>query len=110
MLKQNHSVLYGGLAQQEPSDENGVMARLRRLDASDERVCYPGQYDSDQVGEYLLLAKLPGGLLTRDAACRTGRPMSSGRGRRYGSNFLTSVFFVLRLAQEVGLLRRNLPE
>ncbi|KAK1826971.1 cysteine synthase [Podospora conica] len=42
------TVLYGGLAQQEPSDENGVMARLRRLAASDERVCYPGQYDSDE--------------------------------------------------------------
>ncbi|KAK0737726.1 cysteine synthase [Schizothecium vesticola] len=41
------TVLYGGLAQQEPSDDKGVMARLRRLAASDGRVCYPGQYDSD---------------------------------------------------------------
>ena len=44
-------MLFGGLAQQEPSDPNGVMSRLRKLANSDERVCYPGQYHSDQVSE-----------------------------------------------------------
>ncbi|KAK4448501.1 cysteine synthase [Podospora aff. communis PSN243] len=42
------TVLYGGLAQQEPSDEKGIMSRLRRMAKSDQGVCYPGQYDSDQ--------------------------------------------------------------
>ncbi|KAK0622947.1 cysteine synthase B [Immersiella caudata] len=42
------TVLYGGLAQQEPSDEKGIMSRLRRMAASEEGVCYPGQYDSDE--------------------------------------------------------------
>ncbi|KAI9150232.1 Cysteine synthase K/M:Cysteine synthase B [Paramyrothecium foliicola] len=38
--------LYGGLAQQEPTDPRGIMNRLRELAKSDENVCYPGQYDN----------------------------------------------------------------
>ncbi|KAI1908921.1 hypothetical protein LOZ61_005334 [Ophidiomyces ophidiicola] len=39
--------LYGGLAQQEPSDPKGIMNRLRKLVAQDSSVCYLGQYDND---------------------------------------------------------------
>ncbi|KAK4661076.1 hypothetical protein QC762_0025570 [Podospora pseudocomata] len=39
--------LYGGLAQQEPSDPKGIMARLRRKAREEEEVCYLGQYDND---------------------------------------------------------------
>ncbi|KXX77009.1 putative siderophore biosynthesis protein SbnA [Madurella mycetomatis] len=39
--------LYGGLAQQEPTDESGIMCRLRRLTAKRKDVTYPGQYDND---------------------------------------------------------------
>ncbi|KAF2271446.1 tryptophan synthase beta subunit-like PLP-dependent enzyme [Westerdykella ornata] len=39
--------LYGGLAQQEPYDPKGIMARLRRLAETDSTVCYPGQYHND---------------------------------------------------------------
>ncbi|KAK4203412.1 tryptophan synthase beta subunit-like PLP-dependent enzyme [Triangularia verruculosa] len=39
--------LYGGLAQQEPSDPKGIMARLRRKANEDPDVCYLGQYDND---------------------------------------------------------------
>ncbi|KAK3997951.1 cysteine synthase [Cladorrhinum sp. PSN332] len=39
--------LYGGLAQQEPSDPKGIMSRLRRLAREDPSVCYLGQYDND---------------------------------------------------------------
>ncbi|KAK4186939.1 tryptophan synthase beta subunit-like PLP-dependent enzyme [Podospora australis] len=40
--------LYGGLAQQEPSDPKGIMSRLRRMANDDpEKVCYLGQYDND---------------------------------------------------------------
>lgn len=45
------SALYGGLAQQEPHDPRGIMARLRRLAKADANVCYLGQYDNDHVGE-----------------------------------------------------------
>ncbi|KAK0701388.1 tryptophan synthase beta subunit-like PLP-dependent enzyme [Apiosordaria backusii] len=39
--------LYGGLAQQEPSDPKGIMSRLRQKASSDPDVCYLGQYDND---------------------------------------------------------------
>ncbi|RYP82096.1 hypothetical protein DL769_001755 [Monosporascus sp. CRB-8-3] len=39
--------LYGGLAQQEPTDPRGIMSRLRRLAAEDESTIYPGQYDNE---------------------------------------------------------------
>ncbi|KAJ0159995.1 putative siderophore biosynthesis protein SbnA [Colletotrichum tanaceti] len=39
--------LYGGLAQQEPTDPRGIMQRLREKAAQDGRVCYPGQYDNE---------------------------------------------------------------
>ncbi|KAK4174681.1 tryptophan synthase beta subunit-like PLP-dependent enzyme [Triangularia setosa] len=39
--------LYGGLAQQEPSDPKGIMARLRSKARDDGDVCYLGQYDND---------------------------------------------------------------
>ncbi|KAH6649496.1 tryptophan synthase beta subunit-like PLP-dependent enzyme [Chaetomium tenue] len=39
--------LYGGLAQQEPTDETGIMCRLRRLAASRDDTTYPGQYDNE---------------------------------------------------------------
>ncbi|KAL7628064.1 hypothetical protein AAE478_002260 [Parahypoxylon ruwenzoriense] len=38
--------LYGGLAQQEPTDPRGIMCRLRRLVDENPQVCYPGQYDN----------------------------------------------------------------
>ncbi|TID07190.1 Cysteine synthase [Colletotrichum higginsianum] len=38
--------LYGGLAQQEPTDPTGIMCRLRRKAAQNEDVVYPGQYDN----------------------------------------------------------------
>ncbi|RYO94785.1 hypothetical protein DL766_000048 [Monosporascus sp. MC13-8B] len=39
--------LYGGLAQQEPTDPHGIMSRLRRLATEDENTVYPGQYDNE---------------------------------------------------------------
>ncbi|KAK1981815.1 cysteine synthase [Colletotrichum cereale] len=39
--------LYGGLAQQEPTDPTGIMNRLRRKAAQDQQVVYPGQYDNE---------------------------------------------------------------
>ncbi|RYP01181.1 hypothetical protein DL763_000306 [Monosporascus cannonballus] len=39
--------LYGGLAQQEPTDPRGIMSRLRRLATEDENTVYPGQYDNE---------------------------------------------------------------
>ncbi|KAH6844656.1 cysteine synthase [Chaetomium sp. MPI-CAGE-AT-0009] len=39
--------LYGGLAQQEPTDESGIMCRLRRLAANRDDTTYPGQYDNE---------------------------------------------------------------
>ncbi|KAF2000906.1 cysteine synthase B [Amniculicola lignicola CBS 123094] len=39
--------LYGGLAQQEPYDPKGIMARLRKLATNDKNICYPGQYHND---------------------------------------------------------------
>lgn len=41
--------LYGGLAQQEPTDPEGIMSRLRRRARDDDSVCYPGQYDNENV-------------------------------------------------------------
>ncbi|KAF4830200.1 Cysteine synthase B [Colletotrichum tropicale] len=38
--------LYGGLAQQEPTDPTGIMCRLRRRAAQDDDMVYPGQYDN----------------------------------------------------------------
>ncbi|KAF5494453.1 Cysteine synthase B [Colletotrichum siamense] len=38
--------LYGGLAQQEPTDPTGIMCRLRSRAAQDEDMVYPGQYDN----------------------------------------------------------------
>ncbi|KAF5517460.1 Cysteine synthase [Colletotrichum aenigma] len=38
--------LYGGLAQQEPTDPTGIMCRLRKRAAQDENMVYPGQYDN----------------------------------------------------------------
>lgn len=38
--------LYGGLAQQEPTDSTGVMARLRRRAAASDDTVYLGQYDN----------------------------------------------------------------
>ncbi|KAL3295052.1 cysteine synthase K/M:Cysteine synthase B [Colletotrichum asianum] len=38
--------LYGGLAQQEPTDPTGIMCRLRRRAAQDENMVHPGQYDN----------------------------------------------------------------
>ncbi|KAK4155287.1 tryptophan synthase beta subunit-like PLP-dependent enzyme [Chaetomidium leptoderma] len=38
--------LYGGLAQQEPTDETGIMCRLRRLVTERHDTVYPGQYDN----------------------------------------------------------------
>ncbi|KAK4221202.1 tryptophan synthase, partial [Podospora fimiseda] len=40
--------LYGGLAQQEPSDSKGIMNRLRKMAREDPGVCYLGQYDNDR--------------------------------------------------------------
>ncbi|KAL9591974.1 MAG: hypothetical protein Q9179_007184 [Wetmoreana sp. 5 TL-2023] len=40
--------LYGGLAQQEPHDPKGIMSRLRRVAATDEKICCLGQYDNDR--------------------------------------------------------------
>ncbi|SPO04650.1 uncharacterized protein DNG_07335 [Cephalotrichum gorgonifer] len=39
--------LYGGLAQQEPTDPTGIMCRLRRRAASSEDIVYPGQYNNE---------------------------------------------------------------
>ncbi|KAF6827317.1 Cysteine synthase K/M:Cysteine synthase B [Colletotrichum musicola] len=39
--------LYGGLAQQEPTDPLGIMQRLRDRSAEDDNLCYPGQYDNE---------------------------------------------------------------
>ncbi|KAH7323031.1 cysteine synthase [Stachybotrys elegans] len=39
--------LYGGLAQQEPTDPKGIMERLRQLAKEDDSICYPGQYDNE---------------------------------------------------------------
>lgn len=41
--------LYGGLAQQEPTDPMGIMCRLRRLAKNREDIVYPGQYDNENV-------------------------------------------------------------
>lgn len=49
------SALYGGLAQQEPSDPKGIMNRLRELAAKDPSVCYLGQYDNDDVRGFISL-------------------------------------------------------
>ncbi|KAL0933683.1 cysteine synthase K/M:Cysteine synthase B [Colletotrichum truncatum] len=38
--------LYGGLAQQEPTDPTGIMCRLRKRSTQDEQMVYPGQYDN----------------------------------------------------------------
>ncbi|TDZ61130.1 Cysteine synthase [Colletotrichum trifolii] len=38
--------LYGGLAQQEPTDPTGIMCRLRTRAAQDGDIVYPGQYDN----------------------------------------------------------------
>ncbi|UPX19238.1 Cysteine synthase [Ascochyta rabiei] len=38
--------LYGGLAQQEPTDPTGIMARLRRKAASSDHIVYLCQYDN----------------------------------------------------------------
>ncbi|KAK7420422.1 hypothetical protein QQZ08_010409 [Neonectria magnoliae] len=38
--------LYGGLAQQEPTDPTGIMCRLRKKASQDGDVVYPGQYDN----------------------------------------------------------------
>ncbi|GKT95873.1 cysteine synthase K/M:cysteine synthase B [Colletotrichum tofieldiae] len=47
--------LYGGLAQQEPTDPRGIMQRLRESTARDINICYPGQYDNEDVGRSLSL-------------------------------------------------------
>ncbi|KAH6686234.1 cysteine synthase [Plectosphaerella plurivora] len=39
--------LYGGLAQQEPTDSRGIMNRLRQRAAADDSIVYPGQYDNE---------------------------------------------------------------
>ncbi|KAL2257921.1 hypothetical protein VTK26DRAFT_8977 [Humicola hyalothermophila] len=39
--------LYGGLAQQEPTDPTGIMCRLKRLAEKREDIIYPGQYDNE---------------------------------------------------------------
>ncbi|KAK3346081.1 cysteine synthase [Lasiosphaeria hispida] len=39
--------LYAGLTQQEPTDETGVMCRLRRLAEKRDDIAYPGQYDNN---------------------------------------------------------------
>ncbi|KAL2133423.1 hypothetical protein VTI74DRAFT_2349 [Chaetomium olivicolor] len=39
--------LYGGLAQQEPTDPTGIMCRLRRMAKKRGGVVYPGQYDNE---------------------------------------------------------------
>ncbi|KAK5659569.1 hypothetical protein OQA88_771 [Cercophora sp. LCS_1] len=39
--------LYGGLTQQEPTDETGIMCRLRRLVKKRDDVVYPGQYHNE---------------------------------------------------------------
>jgi hypothetical protein len=43
------SNLYGGLSQQEPYDPKSIMSRLRRLAKEAPGICYPGQYDNDDV-------------------------------------------------------------
>jgi hypothetical protein len=52
-MKWNRS-LYGGLTQQEPTDPEGIMERLRRLEKSDETICYPAQYENTDVSTYNL--------------------------------------------------------
>ncbi|KAF9880527.1 hypothetical protein CkaCkLH20_01569 [Colletotrichum karsti] len=68
--------LYGGLAQQEPTDPTGIMCRLRRRAAQSEEVVYPGQYDNPN--------------LTRN-----------GLGLKYFISFPRSTSFARRLALEV---------
>ena len=50
-IAEGSSALYGGLAQQDPHEPRGIMARLRRLAKEDDSVCYLGQYDNDHVCE-----------------------------------------------------------
>jgi hypothetical protein len=49
MLKTTNRHLYGGLAQQEPTDPTGIMCRLRRMANKREDIVYPGQYDNENV-------------------------------------------------------------
>lgn len=49
-----YSSLYGGLAQQEPTDKRGIMNRLRINAEEDNMICYPGQYDNENVSRKCL--------------------------------------------------------
>lgn len=58
------SCLYGGLAQQEPTDPSGIMSRLRRWAAEREDIVYPGQYDNENASSCPTARRLPGRSLT----------------------------------------------
>jgi hypothetical protein len=73
--------LYGGLAQQEPYDPNGIMSRLKHLADMDPGVCYPGQYHNDHVSLDDITSKEHG-----FNKYRIGKHMSSGLERRYGNS------------------------
>lgn len=50
LIREIQSSLYGGLTQQEPTDPEGIMERLRRLARDNDTICYPAQYENDEVG------------------------------------------------------------
>ncbi|PQE12509.1 Cysteine synthase K M:Cysteine synthase B protein [Rutstroemia sp. NJR-2017a BBW] len=74
------SSLYGGLAQQEPTDPRGIMCRLRRLAKRDKSISYPGQYNNDHR-------------------------MFAGRDPKYGNSFQKLMYSVRRLELVVSTLR-----
>jgi hypothetical protein len=67
--------LYGGLAQQEPTDETGIMCRLRRLAAKRDDTTYPGQYDNENVGSRRMTPSLKGAAADTFAELESTRAM-----------------------------------
>lgn len=79
--------LYGGLAQQEPTDPSGIMERLRQRARKDDEVCYLGQYDNAAVGSapFGSIARIT--ITATDFENRTGVHMSVGQDPRSSSSF-----------------------
>lgn len=90
------SSLYGGLAQQEPVDPRGIMCRLRQLAKHDDKVCYLGQYDNDNVSDLDKLTRHP----VVDNI-RTGERTYAGLGHKYGISCLRSTFSAQQLGRVV---------
>jgi hypothetical protein len=90
--------LYGGLAQQEPTDETGIMCRLRRLAKKCDDIVYPGQYDNEEVGHSS--PKFSSCLTSR----RIGKPTKFGQDHRYFNSCQRSTSFQQQWGQEVSCI------